>query len=402
MRSIFSRTDRARDSAASNLTDWSDIVDDHSPAQPPLSVASTNTGSSALPDFPREQPLNHINPFPVLHPSITSPPTPIQVQVAPSSAKQTAHHQSPVEKKPFATCVSRTRRSGRSQKPPRYWCTSCEEGFGEKYDWKRHEETYQERTVMFACYNCENIYFLEKDFVLHHQKSHRCTRCAKDHVDAARKRRRTRTGWGCGFCIHFSHNWAERCHHISQHFDNGKTMDNWMPTKVIYSLLHRPEINSEWQLLLARKQRMNPSFGWNPETTGRVEGYPEANPQPQLQDLLEYYTPQQNTAAAIAQLAFDTGLVKKELLIVKELPPPPPPPPPMEVDQPVQWRDERATSAPYPSVLCTAPEPMGDIPSWDNLSNTMLEDDVLPTNECPLLYDPLNLDFGPNLHAPPF
>ncbi|PSN64087.1 hypothetical protein BS50DRAFT_679241 [Corynespora cassiicola Philippines] len=214
----------------------------------------------------------------------------------------------PQDREPFATCVSRTKRSRRSNKQPRYWCTSCKEGFGEKYDWKRHEETYQERFDMYECDLCKKTYFLDKDFIHHHQKGHRCKTCAENqHVEIAKRPRKARTGWGCGFCVHFDADWTDRCNHIAWHFEkNGDTMDNWKHSVVILSLLKRPSIYSEWMDLLYRKKEANPRFGWNQHETGRAEGYPYTRTSAQLQDLLEFYTPDQDSKALV-RLAYELG-----------------------------------------------------------------------------------------------
>ncbi|RMZ66226.1 Zinc finger C2H2 [Pyrenophora seminiperda CCB06] len=216
------------------------------------------------------------------------------------------------EKDYFKTCVSASKQSRASSKKHKYFCTSCRRPFVEKADWKRHEETYQERQEMFRCDLCPAIYFLEKDFATHHVQSHRCapcgdnTRCNKKaHVMSARKRRMTRTGWGCGFCCHFSSDWTERCNHIAYHVEKeGLTISKWYHSMVILSLLQRPDLCYEWIGLLRSAQPRITSCSWNQHSTGRVEGYPESNPTPQLQDYLEYFCPDQD-AAALAQLAFD-------------------------------------------------------------------------------------------------
>lgn len=225
--------------------------------------------------------------------------------LSPKSKRTPRKRQVPKEKDPFATCVSRNRRNRRSQREPRYWCTSCDEPFIEKYDWKRHEETYQERRFAFTCGLCTAIYFLEKDFLYHHETRHHCETCYRDgHLDAAKHDRRTRTGWGCGFCTYFSTSWKDRCNHVAQHFErDGKTMKDWHQTDVILSLLQRPAIKTEWVKILQLQPQLRDDFGWNKHSTERVEGYPENGKMPHLQDRLEYFTTGDD-AAALAQLAF--------------------------------------------------------------------------------------------------
>ncbi|EFQ85300.1 hypothetical protein PTT_19775 [Pyrenophora teres f. teres 0-1] len=265
------------------------------------------------------------------------------------------------EKDYFKTCVSASKQSRACTKEHKYFCTSCERQFVEKADWKRHEETYQERPEMFKCDLCPAIYFLEKDFATHHVQSHRCAPCSentrcnrKAHVLSARKRRMTRTGWGCGFCYHFSSEWTERCNHIAQHVEKeGLTKSKWYHSRVILSLLHRPDVYYEWMSLLRSSQPRITNCSWNQHSTGRVEGYPESNPKPQLQDYLEYFSPDQD-AAALAQMAFDK--------MVKTTAPPPVPP-----------KDYRNTSL---QNLTRQTE------SWTQFINSVVEDDISPTGVC--------------------
>lgn len=260
------------------------------------------------------------------------------------------------EKDYFKTCVSASKQSRVCSKKHKYFCTSCERPFVEKADWKRHEETYQERPEMFTCDLCDHIYFLAKDFTKHHAQSHRCMSCAevgrgkKTHALSAKRRRMIRTGWGCGFCCHFSTDWTERCDHVARHMEkDGLTAKEWKHTNVIYSLLQRPGIYHEW-LRLSRALPSLTGCGWNRTTTGRVEGYPESNLTPQLQDYLEYFTSDQD-AAAVAQMAYRK---------LKKASAPPPVPP----------KDYPAASVRNWDV---------EMVPWGQLTNSVVEDDVLPT-----------------------
>ncbi|KAF2272728.1 uncharacterized protein EI97DRAFT_199204 [Westerdykella ornata] len=204
--------------------------------------------------------------------------------------------------------TSRHRNRRPTASTPRYWCTSCHEPFGEKYDWKRHEETYQERSVTYHCGLCPKTYFLDKDFIHHHRERHRCQTCVENkHAEVARRQRRTRTGWGCGFCLRWDGDWGERCKHVAWHFEkNGDGMHRWNQTQVILSLLQQPGVRREWHALLERKGEANPSFGWSRSWAGRAEGYLEGECEPQLQDVLEFYTPDQD-ARALVEWAWELG-----------------------------------------------------------------------------------------------
>ncbi|KAJ4357892.1 uncharacterized protein N0V89_002469 [Didymosphaeria variabile] len=249
---------------------------------------------------------------------------------------------------------------------------------------------------MFECELCLNIYFLDKDFIHHHQGSHRCQVCVpKRHVEMARRKRVARTGWGCGFCVHFSKSWSERCNHISEHFERrGNTMADWKHSRVIWSLLQRPEILQEWCRLLETKHRTKNPFAWKASTTGRSEGYPDTNTQPHLQDLLEFYTSSED-AAAIARLAFETGLREKKLPSI--------PPPVPEKDRYPQQPPQQST---FPQSQHAAPlfaaiyDPMTDMPAWNPLLGTIPEDPFQPANVVTLDYDALNAAFSHSYNHP--
>jgi hypothetical protein len=343
-------------------------------------MASTNSSSSGS-ERTREQyisdterALGYMSSIP---PSYGTGQTEGPTSPLPLPKKQATQRPPAQERDPFATCVSRPQRPRRSHKETKYACTACKEPFATKYDWKRHEETYQERPEMFQCSLCDIIYFLDKDFLYHHQKGHRCKTCDQfGHVLSARKQRTVRTGWGCGFCVHFSTDWKERCDHVARHFEKGgKTMKDWHQSTVIYSLLQRPEIRSEWNRILQSQQRLNPRFGWNQHSTGRVEGYPDSNPTPQLQDLLEYYTPIQD-AAALAQLAYEQGLLRKKL---------PNTPAPSQVPEKDHYHHHHAASH-Y--------DPTEDTVSWNRFTNTIPEDDVMPSGVCNLNFDFMDNAYG--------
>jgi hypothetical protein len=86
-------------------------------------------------------------------------------------------------------------------------------------------------------------------------------------------------------------------------------MADWNHSVVIYSLLQRPEILGQWNDILQNRSKGKPfiGFGWDLDTTRRVDGFPDSNSTPQLQDELEYFTPDED-AAALAQDAFDRAL----------------------------------------------------------------------------------------------
>lgn len=203
----------------------------------------------------------------------------------------------------FSTCVSRRKRCRQNSADLKYWCTSCKEGFGKKFDWKRHEETFQERTERYLCELCNKTFFLAKDFQKHHQDSHRCMRCEEvRHCEKARQTLKPRTAWGCGFCQELLTDWSLRCNHIAQHFEDGYNLAKWHHTNVILALLRQPGVAHAWSNLLAKKGKTRPYFHFHPKTTGRAEGYPYTRRSPQLQDLLEFFTPGQDVDGLIERV----------------------------------------------------------------------------------------------------
>jgi hypothetical protein len=335
-------------------------------SQAPLrdSMSSSVSGYSHISDSSRNQHLllaDHLGHGPAEPtPHIASP-----VREPRSRSPNGKSNKKPAaqEKDYFKTCVSASKQSRLCSKQYKYFCTSCERPFVEKADWKRHEETYQERPEMFTCDLCPAIYFLEKDFTKHHAQSHRCNSCAdttqrskRTHALSAKRIRMKRTGWGCGFCCHFSTDWTERCDHVARHMEKeGLTKSNWYHSKVLCSLLQRPAIYYEWMQLF----RMRPGLttcAWNQHSTGRVEGYPESDPTPQLQDYLEYFTADQD-AATLAQLAY-SKMVKHHAPSQTTVPPPVPP------------KDYLDTSL---------QEWTSEMNLWAQLTDSVVEDNILPT-----------------------
>lgn len=147
-------------------------------------------------------------------------------------------------------------------------------------------------------------------------------------------------------------------------------MEEWRQSNVILSLLQRPVIREAWCNVLQSQRQLRADFGWNQHNTGRVEGYPENNAEPHLQDLLEYYQPRDD-AAKLAQLA-----------ILKIAFPSLPPQVPRK-----DYKDHRTA---------TLPSLMEDRVLWDQFTYTIKEDEIPPTSVCHLDYGILDDPFGDN------
>jgi hypothetical protein len=295
-------------------------------------------------------------------------PSPVDVPVQQATRKRNTPRMPATEKDYYKTCASRKQRARRANTVQKYFCTICNEPFVEKADWKRHEETYQERPEEFQCDICYAKYFLDKDFVTHHVQAHSCvpcyanTKCSqKKHVQESRRKRKVRTGWGCGFCYHFSTSWTERCNHIANHFDHDhKTMADWSHSVVIYSLLQRPIVVDEWNALLESMKRPFKGFAWDVHSTGRVEGYPDSSRLPRLQDALEYFHHNKD-AAALTRKAYDLA-VKSIARENQEVPPPVPP------------KNDRTNHKASLQDLTK------DTESVTQFLNSIINDDLLPSN----------------------
>lgn len=133
-------------------------------------------------------------------------------------------------------------------------------------------------------------------------------------------------------------------------------MADWNHSVVIYSLLQRPDVLDEWNAILEGEGRSFIGFGWEPSSTGRVEGYPDSNSASQLQDALEYYTTSQDPTT-LARLAFDLAVTKVD----RDHPPPVPP------------KDHDAARK------CSFQDIRKETDEWQLFMNSIIEDEQLPT-----------------------
>lgn len=162
----------------------------------------------------------------------------------------------------------------------KYECTECNVKLKSKQYWKSHEEEFHEQERMWKCPDCERWFNAGKRFREHHFKHHGCDICEQPKekgngssripspcVIAAEKIKHHKDAWGCGFCVRLLGSWDERCTHVAQHFDEGKTKADWDFTNVILGLLLQPELSNEWHSFLFRKygERSEewPKFTWD-------------------------------------------------------------------------------------------------------------------------------------------
>ncbi|KAI3334540.1 hypothetical protein F4824DRAFT_468258 [Ustulina deusta] len=221
----------------------------------------------------------------------------------------------------------------------KFWCTSCNKTFKRKFDWKRHEEEFHDRSRKYPCDSCNQSFWGPNTFNQHHKSAHGCQTCP--HAEMVMKPMRKRRAYGCGFCAALHGQFERHIDHVAIHFESGMTKLDWSHSNVIYGLLHQHGIIEAWKALVASKHnRFNdrqPMFGWSPESTGRAHGFVENENPGQLQDLLEFFDGSKESAKKIVQLA--------ETCVHVVLRPKSPPPSPAIATDPI----------PSPSVTGSGP-----------------------------------------------
>jgi hypothetical protein len=187
----------------------------------------------------------------------------------------------------------------------KFWCTSCDKTFKRKFDWKRHEEEFHDRSRKYPCDKCNQSFWGPNTFNQHHKSAHGCQTCP--HADTVMKPMRKRKAYGCGFCAGLNGQFERHIDHVATHFESGLTKQDWSHSNVIYGLLHQHGIIEAWKALVASKQGQfndrQPMFGWSPDSTGRAHGFVENENPGQLQDLLEFFDGTKESARRIVQLA---------------------------------------------------------------------------------------------------
>ncbi|CAJ2503384.1 Uu.00g107780.m01.CDS01 [Anthostomella pinea] len=187
----------------------------------------------------------------------------------------------------------------------KFWCTACDKTFKRKFDWKRHEEEFHDRSRKYPCNNCNQSFWGPNTFNQHHKSAHGCKTCP--HADTVIKHMPKRKAYGCGFCAAMHRQFERHIDHVAGHFEAGSTKTDWLHSNVIYGLLHQHGIHESWKALIASKESQynghQPMFSWPPESTGRAQGYVENESAGQLQDLLEFFDGSRESAAEIVQLA---------------------------------------------------------------------------------------------------
>ena len=202
------------------------------------------------------------------------------------------------------TSASMVRNPLRKHKLPIYACIFCDNTFSRKGDWKRHEGSLHEPQREWCCFEsgCNRKFPAGNKFRRHHMRDHGCENCKHDTDPVVISTTQAKYAWGCGFCIALLMSWDDRANHIALHFDAGSKRSDWDFSRVIQSLLRRPEVFDAWQSLLLNTHgdsRDNwPAFEWS------------VGPAEKLLESLQCTSPKQS-ATYIAQWAYDLGLQTK-------------------------------------------------------------------------------------------
>lgn len=205
-----------------------------------------------------------------------------------------------------------------------YWCTSCDTSFKRKYDWKRHEDEFHERWRKYPCPEpgCNRSFWGSNSFNQHHKGCHNCLTCP--HAEQVVKFLKKRKFWACGFCSALHPARERHVEHVARHFESGLSKTDWMHSRVIYGLLHQPKIHTAWEALVTNKANelggRRPQFSWHPSKTGRAQGFLEKENAGQLQDLLEFFSGDDEEAEWVAKVAFDNA----DMVVNKSASPSPP------------------------------------------------------------------------------
>jgi hypothetical protein len=190
-----------------------------------------------------------------------------------------------------------------------YWCVDCESSFTNKQKWREHEDERHPKLEKYVCPEpgCCKTFWELVDFSHHHHDAHVCDACP--HSKAEIRYLGSRKRWSCGFCslLHESH--ESHLEHLADHYESGKTLDDWSHSRVIFGLLQQTLVRDAWNFLAAGKLgspgSRPTSFTWYQGTTGRAEVYGDYGRAGQLQDFLEHFCGVATDAVVLAQLAFD-------------------------------------------------------------------------------------------------
>ncbi|KAH8886340.1 hypothetical protein GQ53DRAFT_628985, partial [Thozetella sp. PMI_491] len=190
-----------------------------------------------------------------------------------------------------------------------YWCTCCDTKFQHKFDWKRHEDEFHEPYKRYLCPSCDWGFWSATIF-----NRHPCCATTRLHAYHVVQYTTRKTAWACGFCAAFLPTRDRYFDHVTRHYEAGSTKAHWNHSHVIYGLLHQPRVHTAWEkLLTARYGDLSSQralvFKWDPESTGRAQGFHENGNPGKLQDLLEFFDEAKDDEHLLTTLAHDQATV---------------------------------------------------------------------------------------------
>jgi hypothetical protein len=140
-----------------------------------------------------------------------------------------------------------------------YYCTCCaHDPYSRRSDWLTHEKEHH-RHARWPCY-CGLEFTAERTFRSHHSDCHACQKC--DHAKDAMVVTQAKQSFGCGFCGRHFHSLEIRNNHVADHYNEGKTKNDWDNTMMIQGLLQLPYVALAWKTLMATRGHGSNAANW--------------------------------------------------------------------------------------------------------------------------------------------
>lgn len=222
-----------------------------------------------------------------------------------SSASTRQSRQDPVPVPSLSTYIAP--RNGTSRGNFRYYCTFCDASFILRTAWVAHENLRHDTPHRLQCDQCPRHFSQYDALSLHVQTVHPGSHIVSG--PAATRSTVTRSAWGCGFCAKPFFSRVAYLDHIGAHYEEGQGRAQWEHSFVIFALLLQPHVSEAWKSLVSKctslDARIETKFSWPLATTGRSADPGSEMRQPQLQDLLEFFSVSTVLANVVAELALD-------------------------------------------------------------------------------------------------
>lgn len=135
----------------------------------------------------------------------------------------------------------------------RFGCPKCQSRFARQKEFKRHYKEICEREKLWKCPDCPKMFNRRERFKSHHRTSHQCLPTPQGdcpHEEEAYQHLEPKRAFGCGFCPQLfigEDRHSAFLEHMTQHYNKGKTFDDWQATTVVRNLLTRPDVQPLWR-----------------------------------------------------------------------------------------------------------------------------------------------------------